>query len=86
MTYSEALKELKLHQNKIPSDVSLFIAAEGYEKELWAMTSEEDNSKSLRERGLIENENLQVYATFKSGNTIYYPTLEYFLAIQNLKK
>ena len=81
MKYDEALKELNKHVGNMPKHVSLFISPEGSEKDLFSRAEQDDNRKALEETGTINNDNLEVFATYEEGTRIYYPTLSYFFAM-----
>lgn len=85
MNYQEAKELMNKHINDVPKQVSLFIAPQGEAQNLWWRTDEDDNKKALEEIGFMDKDSLDVYAAFKEDNRVYYPTLEYFLAIQKLR-
>lgn len=81
MTYNEAKKYLDENKDKVPDNVSLFIAPIGNpsgETNLKSRIGEEDNKLALEEFGFLDNDDLEVYATFQAAEKIYYPTLSYY--------
>ena len=87
MTYSDAKKYLDENKDKIPGNVSLFIAPKDNpsgETNLKSKIGEEANRVALEEFGFLDNDDLEVFATFFADGKIYYPTLSYYF--QTTKK
>ncbi len=81
MTYDEAKKYLYENKDKVPDNVSLFIAPKDNpsgETNLKSRIGEEANKLALEEFGFLDNDELDVFATFHADGKIYYPTLSYY--------
>ena len=81
MTYYEAKKYLEENKDKVPENVSLFIATKDNpsgETNLKPKIGEEVNNLALEEFGFLDNDYLEVFATFHTDGKIYYPTLYYY--------
>ena len=81
MTYTEAKNYLESKKNLFETNVSLFIAPKNQQVGEFNLKiySGEDNKLALEKFGLLNNDDLEVYATYREGNIIYYPTLDSFL-------
>ena len=83
MTYIQAKKELDNNVNNVPDYVSLFIAPKDKqssgEENLKSYIGEIKNKAALEKFGYIDNDDLDVYATYQDGNQIVYPTLSCYL-------
>ena len=81
MTYYEAKKYLDENKDNVPNNVSLFIAPKDNpsgETNLKLYIGDEANKAALEEFGFLENNDLEVFATFQTDGKIYYPTLSYY--------
>ena len=81
MTYNEAIKYLNDNKSKVPDNISLFIAPkdkQAGETNLKSVTTQEDNKLALEKFGFLDNDDLEVYATFEADGRILYPTLSYY--------
>jgi len=82
MTYNEAKNYLNDNKSKVPDNVTLFIAPkdkQAGETNLKSVTTEEENKLALEKFGFLDNNDLEVYATYQNGNQIVYPTLSDYL-------
>jgi hypothetical protein len=89
MTYSEALKKLNSQINNMPKYVSLFIAPKGIQLDksnLKSHIGEENNKFALEQLGFINNDDLEVYATYQDGDRIYYPVISDYLQMLSMSK